>query len=120
MKTLNETGILGENLAYNFLQKQGYKMLARNWNDDKYEIDIICETKDELVFVEVKTKKSNDKRDPSIFVDRNKQQYMIKSMKDYVNRYPTKKKIRFDVVSITIKGDDVSIRHIHPAFFYIA
>ena len=51
-------GILGENLAKDFLKKRGYRILETNYRCPAGEIDIIARQKDYLVFVEVRTKKS--------------------------------------------------------------
>jgi len=53
-----DTGILGENLARDFLAKNGYQILETNYRCPEGEIDIIARHEDTLVFVEVRTKKS--------------------------------------------------------------
>lgn len=54
----NETGRLGENIACDFLSKNGYRIIERNYRCPGGEIDIIARQEDTLVFVEVRTKKS--------------------------------------------------------------
>ena len=56
--TRRDTGILGEKLAGDFLEKRGYHILETNYRCPSGEIDIIAQHKDSLVFVEVRTKKS--------------------------------------------------------------
>ena len=53
-----ETGILGERLAKDFLQKRGYHIVETNYRCPEGEIDIIAKHEDYLVFIEVRTKKS--------------------------------------------------------------
>jgi len=53
-----ETGRLGENIACDFLGKNGYRIIERNYRCPGGEIDIIARQEDTLVFVEVRTKKS--------------------------------------------------------------
>jgi len=53
-----DTGILGENLARDFLKKRGYHIRETNYRCPEGEIDIIAMHKDSLVFIEVRTKKS--------------------------------------------------------------
>ena len=53
-----ETGILGEQLARDFLSKNGYRILETNYRCPAGEVDIIAQREDTLVFVEVRTKKS--------------------------------------------------------------
>ena len=53
-----DVGILGEQLAGDFLKKQGYRILETNYRCPEGEIDIVARHKDSLVFVEVRTKRS--------------------------------------------------------------
>ena len=53
-----DTGILGEKLARDFLQKRGYRIWQTNYRCPEGEIDIVARHGDSLVFVEVRTKKS--------------------------------------------------------------
>ena len=53
-----ELGIHGEKIAQDFLEKNGYKIIETNYRSPEGEIDIIAQTGDTLVFVEVRTKKS--------------------------------------------------------------
>ena len=60
MKTEKQLqGIAGEDLATNLLLQKGYRILERNWHCGHLEVDIIAETDDYLVIVEVKTRKSD-------------------------------------------------------------
>ena len=52
------TGKKGEAIAYDYLKKKGYNIVEINYKNKIGEIDIICKDKDELVFVEVKTRSS--------------------------------------------------------------
>ena len=54
----HEIGKLGEELAVGYLQKQNYKIIERNFECRQGEIDIIALDKNELVFIEVKTRTS--------------------------------------------------------------
>ena len=51
-----ELGILGENIAVDFLQKKGYNIIKRNFKNKWAEIDLICSQNKTTVFVEVKTR----------------------------------------------------------------
>ncbi|OGO18788.1 MAG: hypothetical protein A2Z15_04160 [Chloroflexi bacterium RBG_16_50_11] len=53
-----ETGAFGEKIACEFLGKNGYSILEKNYRCPDGEIDIIAQQKDTLVFIEVRTKKS--------------------------------------------------------------
>jgi len=53
-----ETGILGEQLASDYLKKHGYRILEANYRCREGEIDLVAQHKDYLVFIEVRTKRS--------------------------------------------------------------
>ena len=55
-----ETGNLGEKLAAGFLKKQGYHILQANYRCPEGEVDIVARRKDCLVFIEVRTKRSQE------------------------------------------------------------
>ena len=59
-------GHLGENFACSFLLRQDYHILARNWRCYPYELDIVADDWGELVFVEVKTRTSDEWSDPAV------------------------------------------------------
>ena len=70
-------------MAAKLLQEKGYKILARNWRCGHLEVDIIAETDDYLVIVEVKTRKSAAFGEPEVFVDRQKQRNLIRAAMCY-------------------------------------
>jgi putative endonuclease len=53
-----ETGLMGEKLACDFLAKNGYNIIERNYRCPEGEIDVIARQRDTLVFIEVRTKTS--------------------------------------------------------------
>ena len=69
----NLLGAEGENIALKHLEKNGYKILARNWKHQKEEIDIIAEKNNELAIIEVKTRRGNFFGEPEEFVSKTKQ-----------------------------------------------
>ena len=83
------TGKLGEDLATKYLEKIGYKIVARNFRCRQGEIDIIARSTEELVFVEVKTRTNLSYGSPAEAVDFTKQKHMEKVAKYYLykNRY---------------------------------
>jgi len=52
-------GRQGEEKAVEFLKKEGYKILDQNYYTHYGELDVICEKNREIIFVEVKTRRSN-------------------------------------------------------------
>lgn len=75
----HEIGKLGEDLACKYLQNKGYKILERNFEAKQGEIDIIALDKEELVFIEVKTRSNILYGKPAEAVNEIKQNHLIKT-----------------------------------------
>lgn len=119
-KTTKDIGRSGEKFAEKHLKKQGYKTVAKNFSSAHGEIDIIAESKDYLVFVEVKARKNNEENFknyglPGEAVNKTKQQHIIFTAQIFLQRHPTEKALRFDVIEVYL-GDKVEINHIEDAF----
>lgn len=109
-------GESGEDLACRFLQKQGYEILERNKHYSRFcEIDIIAKQRDTVVFVEVKTRKTNDFGSPFEAITKTKFENIRKGVRFYLaeNRV---KKYRIDVVGITLKPE-MKIEHLRNVSF---
>lgn len=77
-------GYHGEALAAKFLKKKGYKILERNFKSSRYgEIDIIAQDKQQLVFVEVKSKTSDDYGLPEEQLTYFKKKHLHRAIQDY-------------------------------------
>ena len=112
----HELGKLGEELAVEYLIKKGYQILERNWRSGHKEIDIIAQIDDNLVIVEVKTRKSDDYGEPDIAVGIAKQRMLIWAEDAYVRKNQLNVDVRFDIVSIVISDEEPQIEHIEDAF----
>ncbi|BCX14865.1 MAG: UPF0102 protein [Patescibacteria group bacterium] len=104
-------GKLGEDAACFILQKQGYKILARNYHSFLGEIDIIALDKDTLVFVEVKLRTTSKFGLPEEAVDKRKID-KIKNVgfKFWQEKCPNIKKARIDVVSLKFQEGKIESR----------
>ncbi|MGD0015944.1 MAG: YraN family protein [Verrucomicrobiia bacterium] len=101
-----ELGERGEDAAAKFLRQNGYKILVRRFKSQAGEIDIIARQKDWLVFVEVKTRQSEQYGAPGEAVDKTKQRHMIRVALDYLRLLNNPKiKFRFDVVEVLLRED---------------
>ncbi|PKN53364.1 MAG: YraN family protein [Deltaproteobacteria bacterium HGW-Deltaproteobacteria-13] len=114
------TGKEGEKIAASFLKKNGYRIIETNLRCALGEIDIIAREKSELVFIEVKTRKSAELGYPEQAVGIKKQ----KKMSQLALWYLQKKNItntgaRFDVVAITISSSGNEIKLIKNAFDFM-
>ena len=89
-------GKKGEDLAAEYLQTKDYQILNRNFRYKKFEIDLICQQKDLLVFVEVKTRTSVQFGYPESFVSVNQKNSIINAAEEYVLEFKWLGDIRFD------------------------
>ena len=106
----------GEDRAAQFLKKQGYKILERNYSTPQGEIDLIALHRGEVVFVEVKTRTNDAYGAPELAVNPRKQQRMVKAALGYI-KYKKLHQVpcRFDVVAISAATEQ-SIDLIENAF----
>ena len=114
----NELGKLGEEMAVEFLQQNGYQILETNWVFQKAEIDIIAQKAEVLAIVEVKTRSSTDFGLPQDFVKPKKIQLLVKAVNAYVERNDLDLSVRFDIVAISKEANQFKIAHLQDAFFY--
>lgn len=113
----NDLGAQGEDMAVHLLADKGYRILERNWTFGKEEIDIIAQTKDQIVFVEVKTRSSAYFGRPEEFVKRQKQRFIIKAANSYIEKHDIDLEARFDIIGVIIGQGGKEINHIEDAFF---
>ena len=112
-------GETGEEYAVNFLKKKKYKILERNYRKRFGEIDIIAENKNNIVFVEVKTRHTDSMISAADDVNRQKQLKIIKTASLYLAENETEKFCRFDVCEVYVNADNlklVKINYIEGAF----
>lgn len=104
-------------MAALFLQRQGYRILARNYRSRLGEIDIIAEHAGTICFVEVKTRKSDFHAHPKEAIGKEKQRCITCSALMFLkeNRM-SDAKIRFDIVSLIKKEGGVVTELLKDAF----
>jgi len=117
MAEKNDTGKKGESVARQYLEENGYKVLATNWRFHRYELDIIATNKDELVIVEVKTRSDNYLIAPEMAVDSTKIRRIVAASDAYARNHNINLPVRFDLLCLTKKGQSFDIEHIEDAFF---
>lgn len=117
MKTV-DIGRIGEKAATRFLKKNGYKILEKNLHVSHNEIDIIARDKQNLVFVEVKTRTESVENElrfgtPAQAVNYAKQKRTIQAARAYIAAHPTPLMIRFDVIEVLLDATDKKISKIN-------
>lgn len=118
MANHNDLGKLGEELAADYLQEQGYTVIERNWTFQKAEIDIIAQKAETLAVVEVKTRSSLDFGNPQDFVNPKKIKLLVKAINEYVNQKDLEIEVRFDIIAIHKEGRKYKIEHLINAFYH--
>ena len=109
-------GKLGEEIAEQYLFKKGYKVKAKNYRFGRVEIDIICEYKNEIIFVEVKTRTSDQMAYPEQAVGKSKQKNIRLAAENYLEENDVILPHRFDIIAV-VKGDKFEIEHFEDAFY---
>ena len=106
-------GKLGEEFATKYLQNNNIKVIQRNFYCKFGEIDIIAKDKNELVFIEVKTRTTSKYGKPSDAVNFQKQRHLQKSIEYYLYFNKIRNvKIRIDVIEIYLNQNKFRINHI--------
>ena len=92
-----------EGMAADYLEKQGYRILEKNFRCPKGEIDIIARDEEYLCFIEVKFRSSEENGGPEGAVNRKKQKRLSGAALYYLMQkgYPDTVPCRFDVVGVT-------------------
>ncbi len=114
----NELGKLGEELAVEFLRKEGYEILETNWTFQKAEIDIIAQKENILAVVEVKTRSSLEFGLPQDFVKPKKIQLLVKAINEYVVSKDLDIEVRFDIIAVHKEDKSFAIEHLKDAFYH--
>jgi putative endonuclease len=111
-------GEAGEQAAKHHLQKLGLKYLAANFRSDRGEIDLIFRDGDCLVFVEVKTRSSEEWTRPAAAVNARKRRLLSQTALDYLKLLKNPPvKFRFDIVEVLLaEGNVREIRHLPNTF----
>ena len=113
-----ELGKEGELLAVDFLLKNQYQVIERNWRFQKAEVDIIARKEDTLICVEVKTRASTYHGKPEEFVSKKKIQLLSKAINEYVQLKDLDVEVRFDIISVIKTKHHYEIEHIKNAFLH--
>jgi putative endonuclease len=111
-------GELGERAARKYLKQQGLKFLTANYASTRGEIDLVFRDDDCLVFVEVKTRSSEDWVRPAAAVNARKRRLLSQTALDYLRLLKNPQvKIRFDIVEVLLNNGEVrEVRHLPNTF----
>ncbi|MBO7218209.1 MAG: YraN family protein [Clostridia bacterium] len=121
MSYKDEIGRLGENLVADWLKKQGFIIVKRNYFSKYGEIDICAEKKEYIIFVEVKTREKDSPITPRGAVSRNKMKKIVLTAKQYLKKLRVDRPFRFDIAEVeylvSVDGEFVTtLNYIKNAF----
>ena len=106
-------GAKGEKIATEHLQAKGYKLIATNYRRRQGEIDLIFTDLGQLVFVEVKTRRSEVYGTPAESIDRRKLEHLQKTAHLYLSENPQyKESWRIDLIAVKLSGKQICIAHL--------
>jgi len=117
MASHNDLGKKAEEMAAEFLIKNGYQILLRNFRYQKAEIDIIAEKDNLIIITEVKARSTDAFMLPQEAVNKRKISLIVSAANHFMEEFNKNQEVRFDIISVLPdeKGKLV-IEHIVDAF----
>ncbi|NML68879.1 YraN family protein [Chryseobacterium sp. RP-3-3] len=113
----NDFGKIAEDLAAEYLQKNGYKVVTRNFRFQKAEIDIIAEKENLIIIVEVKARSTDAFILPHEAVTKTKIRSIVSAANHYLEEFNRSNEVRFDIISVLPdERKNLIIEHITDAF----
>lgn len=106
----------GEKAAREFLENKGYEVIEVNYKLHPYEVDIIAIHHGTIVFVEVKTRQTDQYGHPVEFITGKKEQNLIKVADYYLQYQRPNTEGRFDVITLYKKDEEFILEHFVNAF----
>lgn len=104
-------GDRGEAVAEAYLLKKGYRVLARQFRTRFGEIDLVAQDGDEVVFVEVKARKTSYFGYPEESVNSAKRRKMFKTAEAFLSTLDQMPDYRFDVVAVEYETIPPTVTH---------
>lgn len=113
----NDLGKKAEELAAEYLVKNGYRILVRNFRFIKAEIDIISEKDNLIIVTEVKARSTDFFILPQEAVTKGKIKSIVTAANHFMEEFNKNQEVRFDIISVLPdqKGNLI-VEHIPDAF----
>lgn len=113
MATHNELGKWGEDVAADYLERNGFLIVERDWKSGHRDLDIVAWDGPTLVFVEVKTRQNREFGNPEWAVNYSKLRNLRLAAQHYIQYRHVDQPYRFDVVTVVGQpGRTPEIEHI--------
>jgi putative endonuclease len=103
MPSNTDIGSSGERLAAQWLTKQGFSILKRNFRHGRHEVDLIAGRNAVLHFIEVKCRRSTHYGHPEESVSRKKLEHMLRAGAGWLQKWPGSRRVQYDVLAITLQ-----------------
>ena len=107
------TGKIGEEMAKEYLKKKGYKIIEQNYKTKYAEIDLVAKKGNEMVFVEVRTKKGEDFGTPEETLDKRKLRKLRSNARVYTAWKKWQGPYRVDAICVVLRYDNMIERINH-------
>ncbi len=117
MVSQREIGEMAEKLAEQYLLKQGYAILDKNWYSGHLELDIVARDKNELVIIEVKSRHGIRYEHPSEAVTNTKIKRIVEAAEAYILEKDIDLETRFDVITVIFFQQKFELEHFKDAFY---
>lgn len=110
-------GNCGEDIACSFMLRHGYAILDRNWRFKHLELDIVCEKDNQIIFVEVKTRRTNRLGGPSGAISPQKKEKLLIAAQAWLQAHDAwQKPCRIDIICLVGEHDHFKLEHYANAF----
>lgn len=117
MDARSALGRRGEDAACELYRRLGYDVIERNYRSGRGEIDVVARRGETLVFCEVKTRRTDEWGVPAEAVAGTKQARLRRLAAAWMaERRPGCVEVRFDVVSVIVRGEQTDVTHVPDAF----
>ena len=104
-------------MAAEYLLRQGYTIMERDWKSGHRDLDIIALDGNTVVFVEVKTRRNRLFTEPEMAVDYQKIRNLQQAANHYIKYRHINQEVRFDVITVVGSMNETpSVEHIKDAF----
>ena len=117
-RRVRRLGNFGERVAASHLEAKGYKILERNWGTKEGEIDIIVSRDEDLIFVEVRSRRGRSMGTPEESITGRKADHIRSAAATYVQEHPeapVNHRIDAVVIELDAKGRVLRVEQIENA-----
>lgn len=113
----NDLGRWGEDVAAQYLEQKGFRVLVRDWHYGHRDLDIVATDDDGLcVIVEVKTRRNEVYADADEAVTPQKIRSLSIAANAFVKSHRISVPVRFDIITVVGTPDNYEVRHVENAF----